>query len=372
MQITTTEIDASWPLSIYAQRREKLRALLAAENLDVLLVAQAVNRFYLSGFELHDGQPGETSGYLLICRDGNDWLATDSRFLDAAARLWPKDRICIYKPPVAKAIASLLSRLGAIIGVDARGISWNFARELAAFCKIPFIPAGYLVEKLRQIKEPREIAALKRSFQLNHQLLDWLRRELDADHFTGITEAALAWEIEKYFRQNGAQELAFAVIAAAGRNGALPHAVPGEDLIEKNGSLLADVGCRVDNYCSDQTRTFWLGDSPSPQFAKALSLTREAQEAALAAMRPGIDCAKVYQIARSVFEKAGVAAAFTHGLGHGVGLATHEAPSLSPSSKQKLEEGMVVTVEPGLYYPEWGGVRWENTVLVEKDGVALL
>jgi Xaa-Pro aminopeptidase len=169
--------------------------------------------------------------------------------------------------------------------------------------------------------------------------------------------------------------LAFPVIAAVGKNAALPHAVPGDEALGETGLLLVDAGCRVDNYCSDQTRTFWIGGKSGgmyERFARACDLTRRAQQAALAVMRPGVTCRDVHAAARAVFEKAGVAEAFTHGLGHGVGLETHEAPSLNPGSGRPLETGMVVTVEPGLYYPEWGGVRLEYTVVVEEDGVRIL
>lgn len=372
MQNQTTDKPIPWPHTVYAQRRERLRPLLLGQNIDALLVAQPANRFYLSGFELHDSQPNETSGFLIISRDGNDWLATDSRYFEAAAKLWPEERIYIYKTPVAKDLGCLLSRLGSIIGVDAEGINFRFSKELSKYSNAALVVSPNLVEKLRMVKDEREIDALRRSFQLNHKMLAWLEQELYTCNFIGITEAALAWEIEKYFRGHGAQELAFAVIAAAGKNGALPHAIPGNSIVKKDCPLLIDIGCRVDNYCSDQTRSYWLGDSPMPQFETALRLTREAQQAALAIMAPGVACAQVYQAARAVFEQAGVASAFTHSLGHGVGLMTHEAPSLSPTSKQTLEEGMVVTVEPGLYYPEWGGVRWENTALVQKNGAVLL
>lgn len=358
--------------AVYADRRARLSALLRAANIDALLVSQAANRFYLSGFELHDGQPNETSGFLIITADGNNWLATDSRFEQAAAQLWPKDEICIYAANSWKAIANLLSRLGSIIGLDLKGLSANSVRLLKKYATCNFVAADGLVEKMREIKQPCEIAALKNSFRLNHAMLDWLKSELDSNRLNGLSEKELAWEIEKYFRSNGAQELAFNTIAAIGKNGALPHAIPGEDSLAPNLPLLIDVGCRVDNYCSDQTRTFWLGPDPAPEFTKALQLVRDAQQAALDAMRPGVACSEIYNIAYDVFERAGVEKAFTHGLGHGVGLETHELPSLSRQSSQTLRENMVVTVEPGLYYPAWGGIRWEYTVLILADGIEIL
>ena len=348
--------------TIYAARRDRLRRAMRARGLDALLVSQAANRFYLSGFELHDPQCNESAGRLVITADGRDWLATDARYLDAAGRLWDRDSVFIYGGDAARDLHSLLRRCGGRVGLEARGVSLAFARALSQAGADPrFEAADGLVERLRRIKEPCEIAALERSFALNHKLLQWVEGQLEP----GRTEAELSWAIERFFRENGASELAFANIA-------LPHAIPGADAVTENCPVLVDVGCRVDGYCSDQTRTFWAGDAPTPEFRRTMSLVREAQEAALKKMRPGLPLAEAYALARAVFEKAGVADAFTHGLGHGVGLETHEAPSLSPRAEGLLEPGMVVTVEPGLYYPAWGGVRWEYTVLVEEDGVRIL
>lgn len=372
MKITAPLSPAPQPE--YGKRRARLRKLLRDSGLDALLVTQAANRFYLSGFELHDSQPDESSGCLIISADGEDWLATDSRYLDAAKILWPENRILIYTSNPARTISDLLCRCGAVLGFEASGLSCRAFARLSSALRFghTLFPADGLVEKLRMIKEPSEIAALKRSFSLNHKMLDWLKNRLDSGDLANLEEEGLAWEIEKFFRENGAQELAFATIAAFGQNGALPHATPGKTRLGANMPVLIDVGCRVDNYCSDQTRSWWHGSEPATDFQKSLRLAQAAQQAALAAMRPGVRCADIYKTARQVFVEAGVEKSFTHSLGHGVGLQTHEAPSLSPQSEQILAENMVVTVEPGLYYPDWGGIRWEHTVLVEKNGIQIL
>lgn len=357
--------------AMYARRRDRLRRLMAARGLDALLVSRAANRFYLSGFELHDPQCNESAGRLVITADGGDWLATDSRYADAAARLWDRERVFLYGGDAAGDLARLLRRCGARAGFEAQGVSHAFARNLAARAgRFPSLEAADgLVERLRRIKEPEEIAAMERSFALNHRLLRHVEEGLARGDWRGREERELAWEIERFFRENGAEGLAFASIVAAGPNGALPHAIPGAARIPAEGPVLVDVGCRVEGYCSDQTRTFWAGDAPGPEFSRALALVRAAQAEALAVMRPGLALADVYAAARAVFAREGVEDHFTHGLGHGVGLETHEAPSLSPRAAGALEPGMTVTVEPGLYYPRWGGVRWEHTVLVTEDGV---
>ncbi|MDR1659408.1 MAG: aminopeptidase P family protein [Desulfovibrio sp.] len=360
---------------IYAGRRDALRRDMRRRGLDVLLISRDANRFYLSGFELHDTQYNESSGRLVITGDGRDWLATDSRYAEAAARLWEPERVFVYKDDAGD-IASLLRRCGSIIGIEARGVSLAFARALGGAGGLFLQAADGLVERLRSIKGPEEVAALSASFALNHKMLGWLERDLSAGRLApGLRETDLAWRIERFFRENGASELAFPVIAAAGRNAALPHAIPGSGRLEAETPLLIDAGCRVDDYCSDQTRTFWMGEKFGPahsRFVRIYKLVREAQRAALAVMRPGVTGKEAFAAARAVFEKAGEAQAFTHGLGHGVGLETHEAPSLNFRNEHPLEAGMVVTVEPGLYYPGWGGARLEYTVLVEEDGVRIL
>lgn len=354
--------------NIFAQRRERLRPLLWKKNLDALLVSNAANRFYLSGFELHDPQPNESAGMLVITASGEDWLATDSRYAIAAEKLWDKNRIFIYGGGGATGIGGLLKKLASIAGFECKNVSVDFARKLRNTAYL--VPADGLVEKLRIIKDESEIKALRASFALNHKMFDMLAQ--NANSFAGREEKEISWIVEKFFRENGAQELAFATIAAVGRNGAQPHAVPGADKLDMEMPLLVDAGCRVDNYCSDQTRTLWVGEKPEPVFEKTLGLVRDAQKAALDMMAPGVKCSDVYVAARAVFEKAGVAKFFNHGLGHGVGLETHEEPRLSPHCNTVLKAGMVVTVEPGLYYPEWGGARWEHTVLVEAGGVEIL
>lgn len=370
---TLTGLAGETGRETYALRRDNLREMLLKKGLDALLVSHPANRFYLSGFELHDPQPNESSGFLLVTAAGDDWLLTDSRYALAAEELWDKDRIYIYKNQ-DKATAELLSRHANLAGIESGSLSWQFARALNVFLggKVVLRPSDGMVEQLRVIKDTSEIAALKRSFALNHKMFHWLGDEKIKNLASPLSEESLAWEIERLFREQGAQELAFSTIVAAGKKSARPHGIPGKEPVLAGDVLLVDAGCRVNNYCSDQTRTWWTGPEPSGEFARTMKLVRDAQEAAMSLIRPGVPCAEVYEAAKNVFDKAGVGNHFTHGLGHGVGLETHEAPRLSARSRERLEEGMTVTVEPGLYYPEWGGVRWENTVLVTSGGMEIL
>ena len=371
---TCYHIQKEYPMQkeIYAARRERLRRLMRARGLDTLLVSLAANRYYLSGFELHDPQFNESAGHLVITASGQDWLATDPRYTEAAARLWERERVFVYRGDGAKDMAGLLRTCGGRIGIDPDGVRLGCYRSLVGAAPgLVLEEATGLLERLRRIKDSAEIAAMEQSFALNHKMLAWVEGELTP----GKSEAQLAWEIERYFREHGASELAFASIVAVGANAALPHAIPGETPIRENDCVLIDVGCRVQGYCSDQTRTFWVGAQEGPafqRFRETRDTVREVQDACIRAMHPGMPLKDVHMLAVNLFEQKGVAAHFTHGLGHGVGLETHEAPSLSPRGTGVLEEGMVVTVEPGLYYPEWGGVRWEYTIMVENGAVRAL
>ncbi len=353
--------------NIYSQRRENLRKKMRMLGLDAIFISHAANRYYLSGFELHDPQCNESSGYLLITSAGQDWLCTDSRYLDAARRIWDEQRIFIYGGNSAKQLRTFLrEKSGGRIGIEQNSLSLAFYNELKH--GLALSSAQGLVESMRIIKDAHEIACMERSCTLNHRLMEWVYNELHV----GRTEADLSWGIEVFFRENGASELAFANIVAVGPNAALPHYAPGATIISDNCPILIDVGARLDDYCSDQTRSFWVGDDVSVDFMLTQQLVRTAQDAAIRAIAPGKKCSEIYAEAYNVFAEEGVAESFTHGLGHGVGLETHEAPSLNPRCHTILQAGMVITVEPGLYYPEWGGVRREFMVLVEEDGYRIL
>lgn len=351
-------------------RRERVRELLKKEKMSALLVSSAASRFYLSGFELHDPQPNESAGCLLIGRKPeDDWLFTDARYELAAQQHWNPDRVGIYGHDPMGFIGEAVLRAGGTVGFEAKGLlvsQWEPLQKASP--GVRFAPADHLLEGLRRIKDADEIAAMRTSCALNHKLMAHVEQLLPqlGDE---TTETTLAWEIEKFFRENGASELSFSSIVAYNANAAKCHCIPSENVqLRPGGMVLVDVGCRLGNYCSDQTRTFWLGDKPSDVFATTMEQVREAQRRGIAAIRAGVRACDVYAAAYSFFEAQGVADKFTHGLGHGIGLETHETPSLNRRNELVLQPGMVVTVEPGLYYPEWGGIRWEYMALVTDEG----
>jgi Xaa-Pro aminopeptidase len=358
-------------VKLHAARRDRLRGILRREGLAALLVSQSANRYYLSGFELHNPQENESAGMLLVTSRGSDILFTDPRYRDVALRLWPEAALRIYRGNAPLVVAETVSAQGAgALGLEAQGISLEFFDECAASLSalVEIRRTRGLVEELRRVKSPDEQERIRAACALNHAMMDWL----PSVALPGRAEARVAWDIEKFFREHGASEPAFATIVGRGENAALPHCIPGEDLLRRDDLVLVDAGCRVRDYCSDQTRTLWLGSQPSARFRDALQAVREAQNLAIALIRPGIPCREVFQAAWDCFARLGVADSFTHGLGHGVGLETHEGPSLNHVNALPLEPGMVVTVEPGLYDPAWGGVRWEHMVVVTEDGNQVL
>jgi Xaa-Pro aminopeptidase len=187
----------------------------------------------------------------------------------------------------------------------------------------------------------------------------------------GMTERQAAWEMEAFMRERGASKVAFDLIVAAGPNGAMAHHRPGDRVITEGDPIVIDIGCVVEGYCSDMTRTVCLG-KPKPKYLDVWQIVLDAQETAVAAIRAGVTGVEADAAARDVIVEAGYGDYFGHGLGHGVGLAVHEAPRASRLSDDTLEAGMTVTVEPGIYLPGEFGVRLEDLVVVRDDGVEVL
>ncbi len=351
----------------FAQRREKLRKKIRNQNLNAYLVLHPANRFYLSGFELQDPQYNESAGCLLITAQGNDWLCTDPRYFETAKNIWQEDKIFIYKQDRAQRLSEFFTQTGIqYLGFETKIMSHELFAKLNQ--DIHLVPYRGLVEELRIIKDEYEIELLQNSCNLSHQIFAQLENQL----LPGKSEKELAWDVEKYYRENGASDVSFRPIVASGTNSAQPHHTPKETIIEKNSPLLIDCGGRLDDYCSDQTRTFWLDKNPPSYFQETLDIVQQAQKTAIDYIQPGVNIKDLFSKVYEFFCKHKVQQYFTHALGHGIGLETHEAPSLGPNQEGELMAGMVVTIEPGLYFPKWGGIRWEHMIVVTEEGVRIL
>ena len=233
--------------------------------------------------------------------------------------------------------------------------------------KLKWVPVPGATTPLRIKKDPKELDALRgagHAVAMGFKHIQKLARP-------GMRECDLAAEFESYIRKHGATKASFDSIVAAGENAAYPHYITGNRVLRKNDMVLCDIGALVDGYCSDLTRTFFLG-SISPLGRKVYDTVARAQKLAIQAVKPGVKAAQIDRIARDEIERAGYGRRFIHGTGHGVGVEIHEAPWVSGASVDTLEAGMIITVEPGIYLQGWGGVRIEDTMLVTKTGCEIL
>lgn len=341
-------------------RLTRLRELVAERELDALLVGNLVNVRYLSGFT-------GTNGVLLIGPD-DAVLMTDFRYTRQAAEQAPECEILDGKSSPRELLAARMPAPGRVGFDDADMRVQAHAAWLEALPDgVEFVASAGLVERLREVKDKDEIAAIERAATIADQIYAALAEE----GLTGHRERDLAWRIEVLAREFGAEGLSFPPIVAAGAHGALPHAEPRERAVVSGELVVLDLGVIVDGYCSDATRTFAAGE-PSERAREVYELVLRAQEAALETVRPDQPCSAVDAAARDVIEAAGHGERFGHSTGHGVGLEVHELPTLSSRSDAPLRAGNIVTVEPGVYLPDELGVRIEDLVVVEESGSRVL
>ena len=346
-------------------RLQKLRQKLSEKESDAIFVSQPENRYYLSGF---DG----SAGYLLITAQ-DAVLATDFRYVEQAGRQAPEYQIFPITGDMVNWLAELLAGLNLRrLGFEAGHLSFALHRQLSeTLKKLPsppkLVPVDGLVESLRAVKEPEEIELITRAAEISDNAFKHLEEVIH----TGLSEKEIAWELEKFMRENGSQTIPFDVIVASGPNCALPHARPSSRTIQSGEPILLDIGARVEGYASDLSRTLCLG-APDGTFKKVYDVVLGAQLTALAIIEKGITGGQADGLARKVIAESGYGEAFGHGLGHGVGLAAHESPRLGPGSDDPLAPGMVFTVEPGIYLPGWGGVRIEDLVVMENEKARII
>lgn len=353
----------------FEARIKKIRSKLRRRQIDGLLVSQPENRRYLCGFRDGDHGISETSGLLLIPASARKKVhfLTDFRYKTQAEAELPWAEVVIYRQGLLKLLPQLLPDLGIkTLGFESHYTLHSFAGSMAdTLAKYDITIAGTsnLIETDRLIKDEDEIAELKASVSLNEEVF----LEVFNNFSSFQTEIDVALEIESLMRKKGAECPSFSTIVASGKRGALPHAVPGPHPIERNRSLTIDMGLVLNGYCSDMTRTFVPG-KPDATYRKLHQIVREAQLAGMAAVKAGVRACDVDKAARSIITDAGYGEYFGHSLGHGVGLAIHEEPRVSARNRKKLRAGMIVTIEPGIYIPGWGGIRLENMVVVREDG----
>lgn len=360
-----SKIVPEWPRGSTIRRLEKLRPSIGEKGLDGLLIFQPENRRYLSGFT-------GSSGWLLISGK-SALLATDFRYVEQARGESPDFQIFRTKGELRDWLPGLVSDLQwHRLGFEATFMSYDSYHKLneATNTKgidLELIPTTGLVEQLRAIKEPEELEFITKAVAL----ADAAFEQAKAMIYPGMTEKEAAWEIEKLLHEGGSEGVAFEIIVASGPNSALPHARPTDRVIRSGEPVIIDMGARFRGYCSDLSRTLFLGKADET-FRNIYDIVLRAQTTAIERVESGMSTTQADQLARTIIGQAGYGEAFGHGLGHGVGLAVHEFPAVSTVSSDSLADGMVFTIEPAIYLPGQGGVRIEDIVVLENGKARVL
>lgn len=347
--------------AVFRARQAGALAALAEAGGEVLLVTRPENCTYLTGFT------GE-GGTVFLSPEGA-WLLTDFRFLEAAREEVKAATPVHQEGSWLAAVAGFVAEQAwASVVVEGHHLSYQRFQELAAkLAPVQVIARAGLIEQLRRVKGPEEIALLRQAARLTDAAFEHILGLIRP----GVMEKELALELDYFLGKQGADAPAFPTIVAAGPRAARPHAVPAWHAVRAGELVLLDFGAVWGGYHADLTRTVAVGYAGEKE-REVYAVVRAAQEKALEAMRPGKTCAEIDAVAREEIARAGYGEHFGHRLGHSVGLAVHEEPSLGRGEETMLAPGMVFTVEPGIYLSGWGGVRIEDLVLVTPEGVEVL
>lgn len=355
----------------FAQRIARLQQRLKRKNISAFLVTHPGNRRYLSGYTAVDHSIVESSGVLLVPVRGAPYLLTDSRFSLQAEEEAAGCVVRLYDKGLAACLKQLLPALKVKrLGFEGDYILYSTFNRLEKMAKklgVKLVSLDGTVERLRIVKTEEEIEKIRASVRLNEKVF----RKILARIKPGMSEREVALALEREMMVSGAESPGFETIVAFGENAAKPHAVPTERILRAGETVLIDMGLVLEGYCSDMTRTVVIG-KPGATFVDRLRIVRRAQREAIRIIREGATCREVDRAARRIIRDAGYGSCFGHALGHGVGLEVHEEPRLSGRSRRKLRRGMIVTVEPGIYIPGWGGIRLEDMVVVRKNGCEVL
>ena len=350
----------------FQARQTQVRGHLATTRFDALVISHLPNIRYLCGFT---GSAG-----LLLVEGAGSVFFTDVRYDTQAHEEVKAAEVVIAKKAVPPALAEFLAARrkrprGWVIGIEAEHFTIAEKKRLAKLkpSSVTLRDAPSIVERFRMVKDSDEIARIRKAVILGATLFD---RALEVIR-PGVKEVEVAAEMEFAARRAGAEEMSFPTIIASGARSALPHGRASAQAIAPSGFVVCDFGVILSGYCSDQTRTVWVG-RVSGEARQAYEAVRQAQQAAIDAARPGVTVGEVDEAARKVLQKAGLGRYFTHSTGHGVGLEIHEAPRVASGQKEVLQPGMVITIEPGVYFPDKWGVRIEDMVVVTASGCDVL
>lgn len=335
--------------------------LLKSRGLDALVIFSGHNLRYLCGFTGSDGA-------LIVTLSGATFL-TDSRYVTQAGSEVAPIEVKQYQVKAEGVTAHLLATGVARVGFEAEHLTVAQLEQLKKYSgtALDWVPLGKPLQRLRAYKTPREVECLAAAAKLAAQAFESIRPEIRP----GRSEAEIALDLEWAMRRAGGEEKAFDIIVASGERGALPHGVASSKLLREGELVTIDYGVRYHGYHSDETVTLALGNISS-KMREIFAIVLDAHDRAIEMIRPGLKLAELDACARDLIAARGYGDNFGHGLGHGVGLDIHEYPAISPRAEDSVEEGMVLTIEPGIYLPGEGGVRIEDMLYVTADGCRIL
>jgi Xaa-Pro aminopeptidase len=339
---------------------KKLRSTFEDLKIDGIIIASSTNRRYMTGFT-------GTAGVVIVSREEAVFV-TDFRYVEQASNQAKEYNIVLYKKDLIAEIAKQVESLGITkLGFEEEHLSYKQFRKYNEIISVSLIPTSGVVEKLREIKTEEEIAAIKRAAAIGDiaftHILNFIK--------PGITEKSVANELEFIMRREGATSSAYEIIVASGYRSALPHGIASDKVIEKGDMVTLDFGAYYNGYRSDLTRTVAVGE-PNGKLKEVYQVVLQALNIGVTGIRPGLTTKEIDAIPRGYIQEKGYGDYFGHGAGHGIGLDIHENPFFSTQGKSQITAGMVVTLEPGIYIPDLGGVRIEDDLLVTENGNEVL
>ncbi|MFW5981209.1 MAG: M24 family metallopeptidase [bacterium] len=341
-------------------RLNKAHQLMKKRGIESLIIDSKINLFYLSGFT-------GTAGRLLLTKE-KDYFFTDFRYTEQAAKETDGFEIEEVNRNFEEHLNQLLNKIEIkTLAFESKTVSYNQYQKYSDNLECKLKPLDNFIEELRIIKDENEIEKIKTAVEITDQAFEHICTFIRE----GISEREIALELEFFLKRHGASENAFDFIVASGKRSSLPHGVASDKVVEKGDFITMDFGGFYQGYCSDMTRTVVLGKASEKQ-KEIYNIVLNAQLEVIKKIKAGMTCKEVDAIARDLIDEAGYKEKFGHGLGHGIGLEVHEAPRLSFTSEDKLEAGMLVTDEPGIYLPDWGGVRIEDDLLITEEGCQVL
>ncbi|MBA2942142.1 aminopeptidase P family protein [Paenibacillus sp. CGMCC 1.16610] len=343
------------------KRIERLRKVMQEQNLPAVLITNAYNRTYVSGFT-------GSSGYVLITLD-RAILLTDFRYMTQAPQQAKLFEVVEHQAKVMESVKGLLNQQGITqLAFEQGDVSYgDFLGYQAALPGIELLPTAKLVEGIRMVKDDVELQVMQEAADLADQTFSHILSYIKP----GVKELDIALEIEMFIRKNGGTSTSFETIVASGERSALPHGKASDRVLQINEFVKLDFGAYYKGYCSDITRTVMLG-KPTDKHKEIYDIVLEAQLNCLANLKPGITGREGDAYARDVIVKHGYGDYFGHSTGHGLGMEVHESPRLAKTEDTILTPGMVVTVEPGIYLPGFGGVRIEDDAVITDTGIKIL